>query len=86
MTQEDLQVVAGRQPFRPFRVVLTTGATYDIHHPDLIAVGRRSATIGMTSQSDGTIHYDRGFFVDLIHIVGIQELPVAPASSNGSPV
>ncbi len=85
MTEEDLRLIARRQPFEPFQIVLTTGATYDIRHPDLINVGRRSAFIGMTNDPSGTV-FDRGFFVDLLHIVGVQELPMTPTSTNGSSI
>lgn len=82
MTQEELKEYARRQPFEPFRVILTTGATYDIHHPDLILVGRRSAIIGLTNEPGGTA-YDRTLKVDLLHVVGAQELPASPPGSNG---
>lgn len=82
MTHEELQAVARRQPFEPFRIVLTTGATYDIRHPDLIMVGRRSAIIGIVNEPNGTM-YDRTFKVDLLQVVGIEELPVHPPSANG---
>jgi hypothetical protein len=82
MTQEDLQGAARRQPFEPFRVVLSTGDAFDIRHPDLIMVGRRSAIIGITNDPAGTA-YDRTFKVDLLHVVGIEELPLSPPSKNG---
>lgn len=84
MTQEELHAVARRQPFEPFRVILTTGATYDIRHPDLIMVGRRSATIGVTRQPDKTV-YDYAVLVDLFHIVGIQQLAASPPPSSNGP-
>jgi hypothetical protein len=77
MTPEELREAARRQPFRPFRVLLTTGATYDIRHPDLIMVGRRSAIIGLTRDPNGTV-YDRTIQVDLLHVVGIEELAASP--------
>jgi len=83
MTQQELQDAARSHPFQPFRLVLTTGATFDIRHPDLIMVGRRSATIGITNEP-GEAVYDRIFQIDLFHIVGIEKLPVpTPPSSNG---
>jgi hypothetical protein len=82
MTHEELREAARRQPFEPFRVVLTTGATYDIRHPDLILVGRRSAVIGLTNEPSGTV-YDRTMKVDLLHVVGIEELASPPPSKNG---
>jgi hypothetical protein len=74
MTSEELQTKARRQPFEPFRVILTTGATYDIRHPDLIMVGRRSAIIGVTKRPDGTV-YENTMQVDLLHVVGVESIP-----------
>lgn len=84
MTQEELQDAARRQPFEPFRLVLTTGATFDVRHPDLIMVGRRSAIIGISNEPAGTA-FDRTFKVDLLHVVGIEELPVSPPPSSNGP-
>lgn len=81
MTQQELQDAARRQPFEPFRVVVTTGAIYDVRYPDLILVGRRSVILGITNEPDGTA-YDRTIKVDLLHVVGIEELPASP-SANG---
>ncbi len=82
MTQEDLQGAARRQPFEPFRVILTTGAAYDVRHPDLIMVGRRAAILGITNEPGGTA-FDRTIKVDLLHVVGIEELPGVSPSQNG---
>jgi hypothetical protein len=83
MTQEELRAAVHKQPFEPFRVVLTTGTTYDIRHPDLIMVGQRSATIGMTNNPEATA-FDRTIKVDLLQVAGIEELPVPPPSANGT--
>ena len=77
MTHEELYDAARRQPFSPFRLVLTTGETFDIRHPDLIMVGRRSAVVGVTNNPAHPV-YDRSIRVDLLHVVAIEELPVAP--------
>lgn len=77
MTQEELQATARRQPFEPFRLILTTGAAHDIRLPDLIMVGRRSASIGITNEANGTV-YDRTLKVDLLHVVGGKELSIPP--------
>jgi hypothetical protein len=82
MTQEELRAAVHKQPFEPFRVVLTTGATYDIRHPDLIMVGQRSAIIGMTNNPEAAA-YDLTIKVDLLHVVAIEELRVSPSSANG---
>jgi hypothetical protein len=64
------------QPFRPLRIIASEGLHYDIYHPDLIMVGERDITIGL-SRRQGTI-YDRQIRVALIHIVALEEIPPAP--------
>jgi hypothetical protein len=83
MNHEELLDVSRRQPFLPFRLVLTTGEKYDIRHPDLIMVGRRSAIVGVSNEPERTV-YDRAIRVDLLHVVAIEELPTDGRSSNGS--
>ena len=82
VSHEDLQAAARRQPFEPFRVTLTTGEAYDIRHPDLIMVGRRSAIIGIARNAEATV-YDRTVKVDLLHIVGLEDLPSRRNRGNG---
>lgn len=82
MNQEEVQEAARRQPFAPFRVVLANGDKFDIRHPDLIMVGRRSAMVGVTNEPDGTA-YDRTVKIDLFHMVALEELPARQSSSNG---
>jgi hypothetical protein len=84
MTDEDLKAAVRRQPFEPFRMTLTTGDTFDIRHPELILVGRRSAIIGLTDDPH-SLSYDRTYKVDLFHVVGIEDLAKAPKGSNGPP-
>jgi hypothetical protein len=80
MRHQELQAAARRQPFEPFRLILTTGATYDIRHPDLFMVGLHSAIIGIARAPDDTV-YHRTVKVDLLHVVGVEELP--PTSAKG---
>jgi len=77
MAPEELRDTSRRQPFLPFRIVMTDGATFEIRHPDLIWVGRRSAMIGLTGQS-GQEFYERSVQVDLLHVIRLE--PIALAS------
>ena len=82
MTDEDLKEAVRRQPFAPFRLTLTTGDTFDIRHPELILVGRRSAVIGLTDDAS-SLSFDRTYRVDLFHVVSVEEITKAPKGSNG---
>lgn len=84
MTHQDLQAAVRRQPFHPFRMILSTGAVYEIPHPDLIMVGRRSAVIGIPNQLDTTV-YERTLMVDLFHVVGIENADSPPTANGPTP-
>ena len=49
---EDIRSRLHEQPFVPLRVVTSSGQMYDITHPDLVLVGRRSVMIGVASNEN----------------------------------
>ena len=67
MAPEELRDTLKQQPFEPFRIVLTDGEGYDIRHPDLLLVGKRSATVGLAGDGSEP-YYERTVKVDLLHI------------------
>jgi hypothetical protein len=82
---EDIQARLRQQPFRPLRLIVSEGLRYDIVHPDLVMVGQRDLTIGSPSPDNPTI-YDRVTQVAIVHVVGIENLPVTtPPGANGPP-
>ena len=81
MAPEELRDTLIHQPFEPFRLVMTDGVSYDIRHPDLLLVGKRSAVVGLTGDP-GQTFFERTVKVDLLHIIRIE--PLQPSGSNGS--
>jgi len=76
---EEIQARLSEKPFRPLRLIASEGLRYDIIHPDLVLVGQRDLTIGFPSQDNPRL-YDRLIRVALIHLVGIEDLPVSVAN------
>ena len=72
MRPDDLQELLHRQPFTPFRIHVTDGATYDIRHPDQVIVLR--SRLVLAAGGDG-VFPDRLEHVALVHIARIEELP-----------
>jgi hypothetical protein len=68
------------QPFRPIRVTLTDGRTYDVVHPELAMVGHSTVAIGLPRPNAREPVYDRLLTVSLLHIMQIE--PIAPVSSQ----
>jgi hypothetical protein len=85
MSPEELREHLIQRPFQPFRMYVTDGASYDVRHPDLLLVGKRSAVVGLTSTPED-VYFERTARVDLLHIVRLEPLSTAtkPSSGNGA--
>jgi len=74
MRPEDVREFLRRQPFRPFRLTLTDGRTYDIMHPDLAMVGRSWVQVGLARPGDPENIAERLISVSLLDIMQIEPL------------
>ena len=83
MSHEDLQARLGQRPFVPFRMVMTEGTSYDVRHPELFMLGRRSAVVGLAKHPEQTF-YDTSVQVDLFHIVRLEPLATQSPTGNGA--
>ena len=75
MSPQDLEAELRKDPFLPFRIVTTTGKSYDITERDLpmILVGKRTVIIGFrVAETDA--NFDRYEVVALMHIDRLEPL------------
>jgi hypothetical protein len=78
MTPREILNYVQAVPFRPFRIHLNSGRTFDIHHPEMVRVGRRDILI-FTFVSDSPEVYDRWANVSLILIESLSPLEASVA-------
>lgn len=71
MRPEDLHEFTRNRPFRPYRMYLTDGRSYEIRHPDQVIVLRSRVVVGVGGDNGVPDHIEH---VALIHIVRIEEL------------
>ncbi len=81
MAPEYLRDLLRKQPFEPFRLVMTEGVGLDIRFPDLLWVGKRIAMVGLTGEP-GQTFFERAVQVDLLHVIRIEPLHNAPQSQS----
>lgn len=62
------------QPFTPFRLVTTTNQTYDIYHPDMVALSLRFLFVG-TPSTENPAYPDLFSRVSIMHITEMRDLP-----------
>lgn len=84
MRREDIRDLTRASPFVPFRVYLTNGETYDIHHPDMIVATPGAAHIAVPGPGGPPDAADRVLIVSLVHIQKIQYIPQSPTAPPGA--
>ncbi len=82
-TADDIQARLRERPFVPVRLVTSSGQAYDISHPELVMVGRRSLIIG-TASNDNPTQFEIASRVALLHVADLQDIPpLASPGTNG---
>ncbi len=79
---EDILERLKKQPFIPVRIATST-EKHEIHHPDLVLVGRRYIEIGKASRENPAT-FDSVTRVAIIHITALEDmLSASPRRGNG---
>jgi hypothetical protein len=79
---EEIQARLREKPFRPLRIIASEGLQFEIHHPDLVFVGRRDLMIGFAHPDSPTV-YDRVTRIALVHVVAMEDIPIPTPPVNG---
>jgi hypothetical protein len=83
MTSREVLNYVQAIPFRPFRIRMNSGRTFDIRHPEMVRVGKRDLLL-FTFVSDSPEVYDRWENLSLILIEALSplEIPDSKGSAN----
>jgi len=83
MAPQDLDSELHKKPFQPFRIVTTTGKTYDVAERDIpmLWVGQHTVLIGFRVP-DTNPYFDRYEVVSLSHIVRLEPIPHPHAQAS----
>jgi hypothetical protein len=77
MNAKHLVSLRTRQPFAPFRLVMSDGRYYDVRHPELLTVGKSISSIGVADKEEEYVLADHFVWVDNDHITSTIPLTVA---------
>lgn len=67
------------QPFVPFRIQVSDGATYEIPHPDFVLITHRTLHIGIPGRREFPLDTA---ICDLTHVTRLEPLP-SKTTGNG---
>ncbi len=85
MLHSDLFPLVHTKPFKPFRITMTEGDTYDVWHREGFFLTQTMMHVGLLPSSDGGT-YARGVVLDLFSVTSVEYLSVpAKLGGNGQP-
>jgi len=77
MTVQTFRELLGRLLFRPFRLVMSSGQTYDVRHPEMALLTRSDLLIGIDIADEGIPAEFK--ICSLLHVTAIEPLDNAQA-------
>ena len=79
MTNEAFRKILKRQPFQPFRLVMSSGKSYDVRHPEMAWLLKNDVLVGVDVEDEGLpAEFD---ICPLFHVATIE--PILPEPSAG---
>jgi hypothetical protein len=72
MVVQDFRDLLKERPFRPFRVVMSSGQAYEVRHPEMAFVTRSDLIVGIDIEEDDVP--SRFKICSLLHVTAIEPL------------
>ena len=78
MTVQTFRELLSQKPFKPFRLVMSSGQTYDVRHPEMAWLTRTSLLVGLDETEEGVPAEFR--ICSLLHVATVE--PLSPSSTG----
>jgi hypothetical protein len=79
MTVQTFRDLLSQQPFRPFRLVMSSGQHYDVRHPEMAFLTRTSILVGTDVADDGVPAEFK--ICSLLHVTAVEPLAQSPPTA-----
>ena len=80
MTVQTFRDLLRRRPFMPFRLVMSSGETYEVRHPEMAWLTRTDILVGVDETEEGVPNEFR--ICSLLHVTRIE--PLADSARSAS--
>ena len=78
MTVQTFRDLLAARPFRPFRLVMSSGQAHEVRHPEMAWLTRTSILVGVDIADDGLPAEFK--ICSLLHVTAIEPLNSSPAT------
>ncbi len=75
MTLQDFKGLLEAKPFDPFRIVMSSGESYEVRHPEMAKLMRTKLVVYLDPDEDGIA--DQLRMCSLLHITAVEPLSAA---------
>ena len=72
MTLQTFRDRLAQRPFKPFRLVMSSGDTYEVRHPEMAMLTRTSILVGLDAPDDGIPAEFK--ICSLLHVTAVEPL------------
>ena len=72
MTVQTFREMLARRPFQPVKVILSSGQSYEIRHPEMAMLTRTSLLVGVDVAADGVPAEFK--ILSLLHVTAIEPI------------
>jgi hypothetical protein len=76
MTVQTLRDLLATRPFRPFRLVMSSGQTYEVRHPEMAWLTRSDILVGIDQTDEGVPAEFK--ICSLLHVTAVEPLSPTP--------
>lgn len=76
MTVQTFRNLLATRPFKPFRLIMSSGQSYEVRHPEMAFVTKTDMLIGVDIEDDGVPAEFK--ICSLLHVTAVE--PLEPAS------
>jgi hypothetical protein len=80
MTVQTFRELLSQRPFRPFRLVMSSGQTYEVRHPEMALLTRTDLLVGVGESDEGVPAEFR--ICSLLHVASIEPVSASTTESH----
>jgi hypothetical protein len=80
MTVDTFRKLLTKRPFQPFRLVMSSGKTYEVRHPEMAWLTKTDILVSIDIADDGVpAEFD---YCSLLHVTAIEPLTAAASEAK----
>lgn len=78
MTLQTFRELMSQRPFKPFRLIMSSGNAYEVRHPEMAMLTKTDILVGTDAADDGVPAKFK--ICSLLHVAAVEPLGASPTA------